>query len=278
MQNASDSVHSFKPLEDLTLMDDYMFAAVMREKDNLKPLLECILGVTITDITFVEPQKTEKEGYHSHGIRLDLYVRDNTNRIFNVEVQTSSKKNLPKRMRYYQSMIDINVLAPGVDYQNLRDSFVIFICNYDPFGQNRYLYTFENRCVEDNDLSLRDGSIKMIANTKGTNGEISDSLREILLYLNKGKATGTYTKHLDEEVNLIKSSEERRHEYMVMMIRELEIREEGKAEGRGEGITEINALNSWLISENRFDDLRRATTDPAYQAKLLHEFSLSKSH
>ena len=102
LPNTITSVPCFKPLEDLTLMDNYMFAAVMRDKSNLKPLLECILGVAITDITFVEPQKTEKEGYRSHGIRLGLYVRDDKNRIFNVAVQTSSKKNLPKRIRYYQ--------------------------------------------------------------------------------------------------------------------------------------------------------------------------------
>ena len=62
--------YSFKPLEELTLMDDYMFGAVMRDKINLKPLLEYILNVKIIDIDFVEPQKTEKEGYSSHGICL----------------------------------------------------------------------------------------------------------------------------------------------------------------------------------------------------------------
>ncbi len=64
---------------------------------------------------------------------------------------------------------------------------------------------------------------------------------------------------------------------MVMIIREMEIREEARTEGKSEGITEINALSSYLISENWLDDLWRATTDPAYQAKLLHEFSLLQS-
>ena len=63
-----------KPLEELTLMDDYMFGAVMRNKENLKPLLESILNIRVMDIIFVEPQKSEKEGYLSHGIRMDLYI------------------------------------------------------------------------------------------------------------------------------------------------------------------------------------------------------------
>ena len=49
------SIKAFKPLEELTLMDDYMFGTVMRDKVNLKPLLEYILKIKIVDIVFVEP-------------------------------------------------------------------------------------------------------------------------------------------------------------------------------------------------------------------------------
>ena len=77
MDNSGSSAkRAFKSLEELTLMGDYMFSAVMRDKVNLKPLLEYILKVKIVDIEFVEPQRTEKEGYQSHGIRLDLYAGD----------------------------------------------------------------------------------------------------------------------------------------------------------------------------------------------------------
>ena len=223
-----------KPLEELTLMDDYMFGAVMRDKENLKPLLESILNIRIIDISFVEAQKTEKEGYYSHGIRMDLYVKDEDGRIFNVEVQTTNNKNLPKRMRYYQSVIDVDILTPGEDYKDLKSSYVIFICNYDPYKDNRYIYTFENRCVQDTELAFGDETLKVIVNTKGTVGEVTDGLKEVLVYLDKGKATGEYTKQLDEAVNLVKSSEERRHEYMVMKIHEMEMRAEGRAEGKGE--------------------------------------------
>ena len=232
MMEAIVLADTIKPLEELTLMDDYMFAAVMRDEMNLKPLLEYILKVKIVGIEFIEPQKTEKEGYGSHGIRLDMYVRDDKGRVFNVEVQTSSKKNLPKRMRYYQSVIDINVLAPGVDYSKLKPSFVIFICSYDPFGKGRYIYTFENRCMEEEDLLFGDETRKVVVNTKGNVGEISRELKEVLVYLDEGRATGSYTQQLDDAVRTIKSSEERRHEYMVMMIRDMEKIEEGQEIGK----------------------------------------------
>ena len=136
-----------KPLEELTLMDNYMFSVVMSDPENMKPLLEYILGVRISSVELIESEKTEKEGYGSRGIRMDLYVVTEDGQIFDVEVQTSNQMNLPKRMRYYQSVIDINILSPGIDYKNLRKSYVLFICNYDPFGQRRYIYTFENRCL-----------------------------------------------------------------------------------------------------------------------------------
>ena len=220
-----------KPLEDLTLMDDYMFFAVMRDKANLKPLLEYILNVTIDDIEFVEAQKTEKEGYRSKGIRLDLYVKDIEGQIYNVEVQARTSGNLPKRMRYYQSVIDVNILEPGVDYSKLMKSYVIFICGFDPFARERYRYTFGNNCFEEEDLPLGDETAKIVVNTKGTKGDISAEMKAVLLYLDKGLTSSDYTRQLDDAVQSVKCSEERRHEYMVMMIREMEIREEGRILG-----------------------------------------------
>ena len=261
-----------KPLEELTLMDDYMFGAVMRDEVNLKPLLESILNITIVNISFVDAQKTEKEGYNSHGIRMDLYVKDEDGRIFNVEVQTTKNKNLPKRMRYYQSVIDVDILTPGQDYIDLTSSYVIFICNYDPYKDNRYIYTFENRCVQDTDLAFGDETLKVIVNTKGTVGEVTDDLKEVLVYLDEGKTTGEYTKQLDDAVNLVKSSEERRHEYMVMKIHEMEIRNEGKAEGVDETRLEnIKSImnNLKLTPQQAMDALSIPPADQARYKTML---------
>ena len=225
-------MQGIKAFEKLTIMDDYMFGVVMRDEKYLKPLLESILDIRIEKIEFIESQKSAKEGYLSKGIRLDLYVFDESEQVYNTEVQTSDKKNLPKRMRYYQSVIDINILAPGVDYKKLKKSFVIFICNYDPFGKGRYLYRFENLCIDDPDLSFEDESVKVVLNTKGFVGVMRTELKEIVDYFDRGIVTSGYTGQLDEVVRTIKSTEERRHEYMVMMIREMEIREEGREEER----------------------------------------------
>lgn len=74
---------------------------------------------------------------------------------------------------------------------------MIFICNYDPFGKNRYIYTFENKCIEEPEITFGDETMKVVVNTKGSAGEISAELKEILVYLDEGKATGDYTKQLE---------------------------------------------------------------------------------
>ena len=230
----------FKPLDELTLMDDYMFGVIMQDTRFLKPLLEAVLGVGIRAISFIEPQKSLKEGYASRGVRLDLYVTDETGAVYNVEVQTTSRQNLPKRMRYYQSAIDINVLTPGADYSRLCKSYIIFICNYDPYGRSRYIYRFENRCIDEPELVMGDETVKIIVNTRGTEGAVSEGMKEIIRYLGDGSIGGAYTQELEEAIRRVKASEERRHEYMVMLIHDQEMknlgREEGIGIGREEGI------------------------------------------
>ena len=113
-----------KTIDELTLADDYMFAQVMREPTYLKPVLEHILQIKIAKIKLIEPQKTQKEGYDSRGVRLDIYAVDENGIIYNVEMQASKKYNLPKRIRYYQSILDVSILKPSEDYNKSADLYV----------------------------------------------------------------------------------------------------------------------------------------------------------
>ena len=159
-----------------------MFGAVMQDPKLLKPLLEMVLRVKIQRIEYPELQKTLNERYASKSIRLDVYVADEAGTVYNVEIQTSDKKHLPRRTRYYQGVIDLHILEKGEDYTALQRSFVIFICTYDPFGQGRWVYTFENLCREDPAIALggrRDQDHSQHQGKRGRNqrgNEISASL------------------------------------------------------------------------------------------------------
>ena len=219
-----------KALEELTIVDDFMFGAVMSEPKRCKPLLEYILGVEIERIEYPDLQKTIDKQYKSKAVRLDVYVADGKGTVYNIEIQTTKKKNLPKRTRYYQGMIDLNIIDKGKDYTNLKKSYVIFICTYDPFDAGRYVYTFENQCQEDGSIYLGDDATKIILNTEGTVGNINEDLKDTLDFMAGRKPKGSYAKGLENAVDEVKESEKWRREYMTLFMRDKENQRLGRLE------------------------------------------------
>ena len=228
-----------KKYEELELRDDFMFSRIMSNPKFVKPLLETILGVKIRKIVYPQTQKTIDLSLQAKGIRLDVYVEDDQNTVFNLEMQTSDGANLPKRMRYYQGMIDLNILDKGQDYTTLKKSYVIFICTFDPFGEGRHIYTFCNTCQENTALTLDDDAVKIILSTKGTMDDVSPEMKRILDYIDGKGASYKFTEELEEAVRSARQNERWRLDYMTLEYeyrqRYLEGKEEGREEGRAEG-------------------------------------------
>ena len=100
-----------------------------------------------------------------------------------MEVQQKNTKDLPKRTRYYNGMIDLNMLHPGEDYSQLKDAYVIMIMPFDLFGEGKYKYTFHMSCDEIPGLKLHDGATRIFLNTHGTDAEgVSEELIQLLRY------------------------------------------------------------------------------------------------
>ena len=154
-----------KTWDDLQIKDDYIFAKVMRDKEICKAVIEKLLNIKVKDLEYVEEQKEINIAFDSKSVRLDVYVEDG-DRIFDIEMQTTNQRGLAKRSRYYQGMIDLNTIEKGENYKKLKDSYIIFICTFDPFRKGLAQYSFTNCCLEDNDLQLEDGTMKIFFNTK----------------------------------------------------------------------------------------------------------------
>ena len=118
----SPSSH-IKAWEDLTIADDYMFKLVMKHKHICKHLLEIILRVKIRDIKEPETEKALKNSFEGRGIRLDVYVEDDANTVYDVEMQVRQypMATLGRRTRYYQSVIAFGSLQAGVYYDKLKN-------------------------------------------------------------------------------------------------------------------------------------------------------------
>ncbi len=92
-----------KEYEELLFTDDFMFCKVLENNEELcKELLELILGKRIRRINYLAKQKVIDITSDGKGVRLDVYLEDDENTVFDIEMQTTTNKNLPKRTRYYQ--------------------------------------------------------------------------------------------------------------------------------------------------------------------------------
>ena len=126
-----------KTLQELTIKDNFLFGAVMVNEENCKEFLEMVLEIEIDQ---VKVSKEKSIVYHPEykGVRLDVYARDEEHTHYNIEMQAEKKPALGKRSRYYQSQMDMELLMSGEDYTELPNTYVIFLCDLDPFGAGKY--------------------------------------------------------------------------------------------------------------------------------------------
>jgi predicted transposase/invertase (TIGR01784 family) len=235
-----------KSLQDLTLLDRFLFAEVMEDPKTFENILSIILG---EDISIKGRPQSEHESRTSplkRQVRLDVWAEDETDAVYNVEAQKENTKNLPHRSRFYQALIDSKLLDPGeVDFSNMKDCYSIIIAPFDLFGRGLYQYTFQMTCAETGQ-PLEDGATRIFLNTHGKNSEdISPELKELLYYMeHTTEEISCSTSRLQEiknHVNIVKSSEEIGVKYMQeweeKILEKRKARAEGLAEGRAEGQT-----------------------------------------
>ena len=116
-----------REFQELTIIDNFMFITVMQDPKNSKGFLEMLFGVPIDRI---EVSGETEFNYHPkhRSVRLDVYIKDENNTRYNIEMQAFRKDSIVKRTRYYHSQIDMNLISTGTKYKDLPDTFVIFIC------------------------------------------------------------------------------------------------------------------------------------------------------
>lgn len=183
-------------------------------------------------------------------------------------MQASDTRELPKRSRYYQSLIDLQLIDKGQTYRTLNRSFIIFICLEDIFGHGRHIYTFENLCKEDSSISMGDETAKIFLNADSDKDDVSKELKAFLDYA-AGKATNdTFVQELDEAVKEAKQNREWRHEYMTLLMRDQINVEKGVEKGEDR----LSQLIARLMEDKRSQDVIRVTQDKLYRNKLYEEY------
>ena len=111
-----------KPFEDLTIADDFMFCKVMEYEPICKGFLEMLFNAKIEKITYLSSQNTVTANSGAKTVRLDVLVKDGSGTSYDIEMQVGNEYNIPKRMRYYQAVLDVAFLDKGYSYKALNES------------------------------------------------------------------------------------------------------------------------------------------------------------
>ena len=207
-----------KEWEEASLSNNFIFCRVMSENlDLCKEFLEMLLNIQIESISLAQPEKTLDVDFFAKGIRLDVFVKDETDRSYDIEMQVIGKKHLPLRSRYYQSVLDISSLHAGDDYECLSESYVIFLCLEDIFHKGLPIYTFKSICTEDNGLFLNDKTTKVFCNAQKYDKMPAEKLRTFFKFLVQKKPDETdFSKIINEKVLKAKITEDSRRTFMTL--------------------------------------------------------------
>lgn len=214
-----------------------IFAEVMKDPKLCLELIRRILpDEPIAKIRMADSEKELYGDLRFHGVRFDVFA-DTGEEIFDVEMQVRDTKDLAHRSRYYQSVLDSNLLAKNLVYNELKDTRIIFLCCFDPFGAGLPKYTVLPYVREDKSLCLKDGTERVFLNSKCLTENITEELGNILKYMEGNTAADDlFIKELDRAVSFAKRSGKVRDRYMTYEIHLNEERALAYKEGREEGL------------------------------------------
>lgn len=234
-----------KKLEELNLLDDFLFTALLTYpelgEEFCRKILKVILNRDLGKITITPQKVLPGINTDKRGARLDVSItesgKESYGTIYDIEPNLTKKDKavLPKRMRFYRAKMDGEALKSGEGYRYLKTTYAIIITPYDPFEEGRMIYTVKNMCVELPEMPYEDGSRTIYLYTKGTKGNPPKELQELMRYMEDTKAEMAVNKTLrdiQQMVEKVKFDGEVSVGYMKVFEREEMIREEGFESGQ----------------------------------------------
>ena len=235
MNNAGTNMY-----EKLTIRNKFMFGKVTQNPVIAQKMADLLTPVKIGAVTEAEREKFLQHRSSSKYVKLDMYLEDENGRVVDTKMQNKSnnkmvQEELPLRIRFYQGMIDQEILSTGTDYIFLKETYIIFICTYDPFGKGKYVYHFHMTCDEDESIQLHDKMNWIFYNTTADLSNAPEGIKKFLSYVENEYAEDEFTRLIDKEVKNARLNEEWRSEYLKTYVNDMDMKREGYLEGEKRG-------------------------------------------
>ena len=144
---------------------DPLFCTVMKNKSVCMKFINYVTGLNIVSIVHIEEQQTGIMHGDYRTTIFDIIAIDSEGRKYDIEMQVVNKKNLEKRCRVYQAGLDSNMLPKSAEFNDIKDTYIIFVCDFDYFGKGYPIYEKVSHVKDFSDLSWDDGTHVFILNT-----------------------------------------------------------------------------------------------------------------
>ena len=189
-------------LQKLTIMNDVFMRNVFKKRECTEYVLQVIMnkkGLKITDQVLQKDYKN----LQGRSAVLDCVARDIDGRQMNVEIQQENEGASPKRARYHSGLMDMNTLNPGQDFDELPESYVIFITRDDMLGYGLQIYHV-NRKIEEVGEEFKDEAHIIYVNSKKQD---DTELGRLMHDLHCKNAADMYSKILADRVRELKETQ-----------------------------------------------------------------------
>ncbi len=189
-------------LKNLTIMNDVFMRNVLKRRECTEYVLQVIMKEKELKIIDQVIQKDYKN-LQGRSAVLDCVARDSGGRQMNVEIQQDNEGASPKRARYHSGLMDMNILNPGQDFDELPESYVIFITKEDVLGDGEAIYHI-NRIIEESGKKFPDETHIIYVNAKRQD---DTELGRLMHDLHCTNAKDMYSKVLAERVYELKETQ-----------------------------------------------------------------------
>ena len=271
-----------KFLSELILMDDIFMRIVLKDRKCTEFILQTILQKPDLKVK-TQSIQSDLKNLQGRSLILDCLCSDTNGTVYNIEVQNDSHGASPKRARYHSGLIDMHILKKGKSFENLPESYVIFICGRDVLKGDKQIYHI-SRFIKESGEDFPDQTNIIYVNTSKSS---SNDLGKLIEDFYTADPEKMHSKILAKRVsrlkiaeNLEKGDEKAMTTYYDRLKRQWkkEGTEEGMAKGLAEGLEKsediMAKLMGILVKEGRIDDLAKASEDKSYRKSLLKEFQL----
>ena len=210
-------------IKHFTIMNDIFMRNVLKETACTEYILQVIMNKKELKVIDQTLQKDYKNLQGRSAI-LDCVAKDAENNFFNVEIQGENDGASPKRARYHCGLLDMNLLNPGDLFDNLPETYVIFITKNDVLGYNQPISHIQRRIKETEDIFQDRQHILYVNSKKQDDTELGRLMHD----LHCKEADKIYSNVLSARVQQLKETTEG----VNQMCQELEeIYNEGEQSG-----------------------------------------------